>query len=570
MITFENVSYTYPDSMQPVFSNLDLEIQPQEFVLVTGPSGAGKSTFLRCLNGLVPHFTGGLLKGTVLVNGQNPVSASPKIMSRSVGFVFQDPETQFVMDFLEDDIAFALENAAVPAQEIRARLEETLKYLGIWDLCERGLHELSGGERQKAAIAAALVMKPSILALDEPTSQLDPQSAEDVMDLLLRLRNEYQLTIVLIEHRLDRVIPYVDQMIYFPANSSPVLKGKPETVLNQLDDVPPLIALGKSFGWQPLPLDIHTGKKRITETPHLLAVTQQTEIENQLHKDPDDNFPTENNTNNSSASYQVQDLSVTLAGRPIFQDVNLRIFPGEILALVGHNGAGKTTLLRSMVGLQKYVSGEIYINGQNTSQLEVADICRQVGFLPQDPNSLLFADEVRDELQITLRNHNLPIDTQLISNTLKQLDLSDYAGAFPRDLSTGQRQRVALAALLVTQPAYLLLDEPTRGLDSQMKHDLTRLLKKFAAQGTGILLVTHDVELVAKIADRVAVMQSGSIVAQGEPSSVLPCFPDFSPQILRLFPGSKQLTVEGLLNNPPFVTENSLGGKQMDVLKKIS
>jgi energy-coupling factor transport system ATP-binding protein len=553
MITFNNVSYTYPDSERPVFSDLNLEIQSQEFVLVSGPSGAGKSTFLRCLNGLVPHFTGGTLKGTILVNGQDPVSASPKIMSRSVGFVFQDPETQFVMDFLEDEVAFALENAAVPAQEIRTRLEDTLKYMGIWDLRERALHELSGGERQKVAIAAALVMKPSILALDEPTSQLDPRSAGDVLDLLLSLRNQYQLTIVLVEHRLERVIPYVDQMIYFPKDNRPVLKGKPAALLNQIDEVPPLVALGKSLGWQPLPLDVQTGKKWITETSALLTITRQIELENQLHKDNNGSNPTQDNANPNPTRYQVQNLSVTLSGRPIFQDVNLHIFPGEILALVGHNGAGKTTLLRSMVGLQKYVAGEVYLNGQNTAQLEVADICRQVGFLPQDPNSLLFADQVRDELQITLRNHNLPIDPQLISRTLEQLDLHAYAHAFPRDLSTGQRQRVAIAALIVTQPAYLLLDEPTRGLDSQMKDDLTRLLKKFAAQGTGILLVTHDVELVAKIADRVAVMQSGRIVAQGEPSAVLSRFPEFSPQILRLFPGSKQLTVEGLLNNLTFV-----------------
>jgi energy-coupling factor transport system ATP-binding protein len=545
MITFRNVSYTYPDAERPVLTDLSLHIEPEEFVLVTGPSGAGKSTFLRCLNGLVPHFTGGTLSGKILVNGENPTTASPRIMSRTVGFVFQDPETQFVMDYMEDEIAFALENSAVPPGEIRTRIEETMKYMDIWDLRERGLHELSGGERQKAAIASALVMKPTILALDEPTSQLDPKAAEEVLDLLLRLRRDHHLTIVLIEHRLERVLPYADRMIYFPSNGSPVLNGKPETVLGKMSEVPPVVALGKVLGWDPLPMDVEAGKLRLSRVPQYIVKGNGNHRKNGSGKNG--STPGKNGKNSSESIFEVHDLSVSLQGNRVVEEASLQLFQGEILALVGHNGAGKTTLLRSMVGLQKFNSGNVFFKGLNTVKLEVAELCRQVGFLPQDPNALLFSEEVREELQITLRNHNLPEAQDLIDQILRQVNLYEFSSAYPRDLSTGQRQRVALAALLITQPLCLLLDEPTRGLDPHTKDELALLLQDLASKGAGILLVTHDVELVAKVANRVAVMQAGRIVAQGDPFSVLSSYPDFSPQILRLAPQAGQLTVDGLL-----------------------
>jgi energy-coupling factor transport system ATP-binding protein len=460
---------------------------------------------------------------------------------------------------MEDEIAFALENSAVAPAEIRQRLEETMKYLGIWDLRERGLHELSGGERQKAAIASALVMKPSILALDEPTSQLDPKAAEEVLDLLLCLKHDYQLTIILIEHRLERVLPYADRLIYFPSGGSPVLDGRPEAVLEEMSEVPPVVALGKALGWYPLPLDVKAGRQWIGKMNLIKSNgSRKNGSSNGSNGDnkvepagPGSRTCGSNGNSNgkkvSPALFEVHDLTVSLLGNPVVQKASLQLFQGEILALVGHNGAGKTTLLRSMVGLQKVNSGKVVFNGQNTRKLDVAEICRQVGFLPQDPNALLFAEEVREELRITLRNHNLPVVQELIDQILRQVDLFDYSSAYPRDLSTGQRQRAALAALLITQPICLLLDEPTRGLDSHTKDELAFLLQSLASKGAGILLVTHDVELVAKVANRVAVMQSGRIVAQGDPFSVLSNFPEFSPQILRLAPEIGQLTVDGFL-----------------------
>ena len=228
-------------------------------ILVMGPSGAGKSTLLRCINGLVPHFSGGRLSGDIRVRTLDPVQAAPQGMSSHVGFVFQDPEAQFVMDRVEDEIAFALENAAMAPAEMRVRVEETLDLLDLTPLRNRTLSTLSGGERQRVAIAAVLALRPRILALDEPTSQLDPKSAEDVLNSLVRLNMDLGLTILLVEHRLERVLPYVDQILYLPDAGAPPILGDPRDVLAEVDLVPPLVGLGKALGWQPLPLTIKEG-----------------------------------------------------------------------------------------------------------------------------------------------------------------------------------------------------------------------------------------------------------------------------------------------------------------------
>ncbi|MCB0149810.1 MAG: ABC transporter ATP-binding protein, partial [Caldilineaceae bacterium] len=216
MIHFEHLSYTYPGAALPALQDISLMLPDGELILLIGASGSGKSTLLRCLNGLVPHFSGGALRGNVRVEGLDPVAATPRILSRHVGFVFQDPEAQFVTDRVEDEIAFALENAAMPPQEMRVRVEETLDLLDLTPLRDRPLKTLSGGERQRVAIAAALALRPSILVLDEPTSQLDPKSAEDVLNSLVRLNHDLGLTVILAEHRLERVLPFVDSVIYLP------------------------------------------------------------------------------------------------------------------------------------------------------------------------------------------------------------------------------------------------------------------------------------------------------------------------------------------------------------------
>ncbi|MCL4828931.1 MAG: ATP-binding cassette domain-containing protein [Caldilinea sp.] len=568
MIHFEHLSYTYPGATTPALKDVSLDLPEGQLILLIGPSGAGKSTLLRCLNGLVPHFSGGVVSGAVRVNGYDPVAATPRLLSRHVGFVFQDPEAQFVTDRVEDEIAFALENAAMPPQAMRVRVEETLDLLDLTPLRDRPLKTLSGGERQRVAIAAALALRPSILVLDEPTSQLDPKSAEDVLNSLVRLNHDLGLTIILAEHRLERVLPYVDSIIHLPDDGGPIIFDDARSVMKQVDLAPPLVSIGKAFGWQPLPLSIKEG----------LRFSRSWLAE---HRQPGDEQPRHRRLfARSDAPYvRARGVRVRHRDQEVLRGVDLDLWPGEIVVLMGRNGAGKTTLLRSLVGLVRPHAGDIRIDGKPNAGRDVADICRQVGYLPQDPNTLLFAESVGEELAVTLRNHGMevgdwrleiegekrregenlqspisnhqsPITQSLnhsIPSLLRRLGLFDKANAYPRDLSVGERQRVALAAITVTRPGALLLDEPTRGLDYAAKRELERLLHEWRDDGMAILVVTHDVELAAAIADRIILMSQGEIIAEGEPAEVMATSPLFAPQIAKLFPETGWLTADDAL-----------------------
>lgn len=529
MIALRHLSYRYPRQTAPALQDVNWRIADGEFVLVAGASGSGKSTLLRCLNGLVPHFSGGVLAGSVEVAGLDAVAAGPRVLSRLVGFVAQDPESQAVVDRVEGEIAFALENAAVPPAEMRLRVEETLDLLDLTPLRDRSLHTLSGGERQRVAIAAALALRPRVLVLDEPTSQLDPQSAEDVLRGLVRLNEDLGLTIVLAEHRLERILRYADRLAYLEAGRIAV-DGPVRESLARIPAAPPLVQLARALRWQPLPLTVKEGlgfaaaynAQVTTRPPQPLAAIA------------------------SADSLSVNNLSFSYNGHRTLKDVSLTVAPGEAVALLGRNGAGKSTLLKCVAGLLRGQAGEVVVHGQDTRGRDVADICREVGYLPQNPDDLLFAETVAGEVGVTLHNHGLPAGAA-VQATLEQLGLAAVAEAYPRDLSVGQRQRVALGAVTVTRPRLLLLDEPTRGLDRPAKEALVELWRQWKAEGAAILFVTHDVELAALIADRAVLLSQGEVIAAGPTRDVLTASSHFAPQIARLFPGRGWLTVADAL-----------------------
>ncbi|HSB66860.1 MAG TPA: ATP-binding cassette domain-containing protein [Anaerolineales bacterium] len=536
MISITDLTFTYPGANRPAIQGINLHIPDKELCLVMGPSGSGKSTLLRCLNGLVPHFSGGNIAGTIRVNGLDPVRLTPREMSQTVGFVFQDPEAQFVVDRVEDEIAFSLENAALPKEEMETRVDQALGLLELTHLRSRRLETLSGGEIQRVAIAAALALQPGILVLDEPTSQLDPHGAEEVLEALVQLNKQLSLTIILAEHRLERVLPYANRIIYLSPNTPGCITGTPHQVLSLVELNPPMVALGKRLGWQPLPLTVEEARQYTQSHPFALPVGHGNTNPRRLQGDETER----------PAFIQATGVEVSFGSIQALRSVDLRLYPGEITVLMGPNGAGKSTLLRTLIGLTPVQKGIIQVAGKDITGRAVAEICQNVGYLPQDPNALLFADTVMDELLITLRNHQMAVGGSGVPpiHLLDQLGLSDKVDSYPRDLSTGERQRIALGAILVTHPGALLLDEPTRGLDYRSKQTLLELLRGWRDEGMTILLVTHDVELAAQAADRAILMEKGQISADGEPKDVLANSSTFAPQVSRVFPGRGWLTIE--------------------------
>lgn len=526
MINIDHLIFSYPDAPRPALQLDHLHIPAGAFCLVTGQSGCGKSTLLRLTNGLIPHFTGGTVSGTIRVAGQNPIQSGPELMSRQVGFVFQEAENQFVVDVVEDEIAFSLENAAVPRAEMRSRVNQVLEQLNINHLRRRKLDTLSGGEAQRVALAAALVLNPKVLVLDEPTSQLDPRAAQDVLELLDHLRKTNGLTILLAEHRLERVLPFADLMIHIQPDGSDCLIGSPQEIVALSRLQPPVVQLGLRFGWLPLPLDVPSAAEFVQ--PALTI------------KSPE--RPQDDTLQNSAIS--VSQLVVNYPDHPVLKNISFEICMGERVALMGPNGAGKSTLLKSLIGLLKPLHGTIRLFGESIQNRQTSEICRSVAFLPQDPNALLFSETVRKELEVTLHNHNIEIKAQEISDLLQELSLNEKSEAYPRDLSTGERQRTALGAICITSPDLILLDEPTRGMDQLAKAALLSLLKRWNAAGRTILMVTHDVEFAAEFATRTIILEDGTIQADGRPFEVMRANPRYRTQVAQLFPQTPWLIVD--------------------------
>jgi energy-coupling factor transport system ATP-binding protein len=525
MIRFHNVSFSYSPAQRWVIRGANFALPPGIFCLVCGASGSGKSTLLRLINGLVPHFSGGIVEGEIDVQGVNPIQVGPQQMSRQVGFVFQDPETQFILDRVEDEIAFNLENAAIPAPQIAQRITDTLQALGILHLRQRRLESLSGGEKQKVAIATVLSLAPSVLVLDEPTSQLDGHSAEEILTLVQNLARQRKLTIVIAEHRLDRLLHFTDYLVYLPGKEQPPLAGDPRQVLLQMESVPPVVQLGKRLGVQPLPLSVAEGRQML----------QNVGMDRLAHRS---SFSQSWLTNRESrqAVLSLEKLRVVFGKTQALSLVSLQLYASQILCVMGSNGAGKTTLLRAILGLAPLQEGRIQLLSEDITALSTWKRSRLIGYLPQDPNALLFSETVLEELLLTLRNHALPEDAEKAGSLLEKLGLATHADRYPRDLSVGERQRVALGAILVTQPLVLLLDEPTRGLDERAKSRLSDLLRDFRDRGMAILVVTHDVEFMLNLADRLVILENGRLIADGAPAEVLLASKLPPAQILQLFP----------------------------------
>ena len=510
-ISYRDVSFAYPDG-PTALAGVDLEVAAGEILLVVGDSGSGKSTLLRAANGLVPHATGGRFGGDVIAFGRSTRSHHPRELADVVGFVSQDPEAQLVVDEVEHDIAFVLENLGMSATTMRRRVEETLDALGIAHLRRRAPTTLSGGERQRVAIAGALAAAPSALVLDEPTSQLDPQGAEDVLAAVARLNADLGTTVLLAEHRLERAAPLADRAVVLGGGSVPTPTGVADALAGY-PGAPPVTRLGRLLGWTPPPLTVRDARAHAATTPAFVH-------------EPAPAAP-EVRRQESDTLVAAEALEVELGGRTVLHRVDVQIATGEVVALLGRNGAGKTTLLRAFAGLNRPSRGRVSRSGT-------------VAYVPQDPSTLLFSPTVRREVAETLKLLGRR-DTGEVDAWLDRLGISHLADRHPRSLAGGERQRIAIAAVAVGGADVLLLDEPTRGMDAASRAALERAVREHASEGGAVVLATHDVELAARCASRVVVLGDGDVVANGGARDVL-AGSLFAPQVLRVLPPF--LTVE--------------------------
>jgi energy-coupling factor transport system ATP-binding protein len=523
LITWQTVGFAYPDQ-PPALGPIDLELDDGSVTLVVGDSGSGKSTLLRTANGLVPHSSGGRFAGDVVVAGRSVAAQRPRDLADVVGFVHQTPEAQFVVDHVEHDIAFVLENLGTDPATMRRRVEEVLDALGVAHLRDRSPATLSGGERQRCALAGALAAAPQLLVLDEPTSMLDPQGADDVLAALRRLNDDLGTTVLVAEHRTERAAPLSDRALVLEGGRV-VGDGSPAAVLRTLAGAPTVTHLGHLLGWDPAPLTVREARAalRVHPVPDALATAIATASGTGPTSTPASASARRARQGGAPGGTLVQasSVSVTHGPRVVLRDASLEVREGEVIAVVGRNGAGKTTLLRALASVQPVAKG--------TVQAEVP-----VAYVPQEPDSLLFSPTVRAELAATLDLLGRR-DPEAIDRWLQRLRLTDLADRHPRSLSVGQRQRVAIAAVAVGAAPVLVLDEPTRGIDATSRAALEAAILDHADDGGAVVLATHDIELAARVATRVVVLGDGEVVAEGHAREVL-AGSLFAPQVLRVLP----------------------------------
>jgi energy-coupling factor transport system ATP-binding protein len=525
MIRFEQVTLTYPDATAPVLRNVELTIPEGELCLVVGRTGSGKSTLLRCINGLVPHFTGGTLNGRVLVDGRDTREHRPRDLADVVGFVGQDPLAGFVTDTVEDELAYGMESLGVAPPTMRRRVEETLDLLGLADVRDRPLLSLSAGQQQRVAIGSVLTASPRVLVLDEPTSALDPGAAEDVLAALTRLVHDLGVTVVLAEHRLERVVQYADRVVHVPGPGGQIESGAPATILQTTPVAPPVVELGRLAGWSPLPLSVRDARRAAESMRDELA---------SVH-------PPLPAPRNGDVVVSLRAVGASYDGVRALRDVDLSVARGEIVAVMGRNGAGKSTLLSVVAGLRPVTSGTVDVAGDSTHGRPPRDVVRRVGLVPSEPVDVLWAQRVDAECADADRDASADVGTT--RTLLDRLAPGVDDATHPRDLSEGQRLALALAVVLASSPAVVALDEPTRGLDYPAKQQLIGILRELADHDHAVVLATHDVELAAELADRIVVLADGEVVADGPARDIAVSSPLFAPQVAKILAPLPWLTV---------------------------
>ena len=575
----ENVTYYYPEKEEAALVDIRARIQEGEFIFLTGPSGCGKSSLLRALSGLLPDYYGGSFGGEIRFDGRSLGRWDKRQLARNIGLVFQDPEQQLVMTSVEQEIAFGLENLGIRPAEMRRRVAEVMSLFDLTALKTRSTFNLSGGQQQKVVLAAVLAMYPRVLLLDEPTSQLDPVAAQELLNYIQRLNLEWGLTVILVEQRTDRCFHLADR-VFLMEEGRITHQGPPRDMAGWGDGrfriyLPPVAQVFSSMETQHIPLTIKEGRQLLRQQGWPPAVRQEGPPGRRA--EPGDASASAGPSAGPSASVgasagpsassragaganvggsasapapasasssstpaplvRLKDVEFAYGNNPsCLREINLAFYPGQLTVILGENGAGKSTLLKVINGLLKPQRGRVFLQEQDVTGQRAETLSDRIGFLSQDPNDYLFHDTVQEEVGFGLQVRGRR-EPGRVEETLQRLEIAHLARTHPRDASGGERQRIALASVLVTDPPVLLLDEPTRGLDTLMKGHLAGLLKSLQEQGKTVVVVTHDVEFAAEVGGRVVILSDGQVVADGSRDEVLSDSLYYAPQVNRLFRG---------------------------------
>ena len=528
-IEISDVTWTYRKTETPAITNLNIEIKPSEIIFITGPAGAGKTTLCRFINSLIPHFYTGKLEGKVVVRGMDTAEYPPEILCGHVGLIFDNPSNQLFNLTVFDEIAFGPENLCIPPDKIREIVADALKFCRLESYVDKTPHHLSGGEQQACALASIMAMRPQIYVLDEPTANLDPYGTELVSDRVEDLFRTEKKTGIIVEHKLEQISKLADRMIVLDQGKI-ILEGKPREVMQSVDKlsqlglkVPQVTLLAynlqkNGIDLQNLPTSLEEGIKTISG----LLDQGKLEVTDKNAEQSGENV-VEKTPNEKEVLIDCQDIWYTYPdGTEALKGVNLKIHKGDFLGLIGRNGSGKTTLAKFIKGLYSPTKGKVLVSGTDLFEKTGIDRAKTVGYVFQNPDDQIFSKTIRDEIGYGLKFLKLSKDVEdkLINKAAATMELQDHLDKNPFDVSQGLRQRVAIASVLVFEPEIFIIDEPTTGQDfarSKIIMDMVRALHRI---GKTIIIVTHDMELIAEYAKRLIVMKSGKMLLDGSTRNV--------------------------------------------------
>lgn len=529
MIEIQELTFKYSGAKTNALENISLTIEKGDFVGIIGESGAGKTTLCNCINGLIPHHYTGDYYGSVKVSGNDTFETNAGKLALKVGSVFQDIESQLTGYFVEDEILFGLENFGIPSDQIENRIASALQTLGISELRHREISTLSGGQKQKVVFSAILALEPEILVLDEPTGELDPASSVQIFSLLKKLNEEKGITILIAEQKIMLLCEYVKKLIVLEKGTCVHYGEIRSTLTHQREmeeagiNCPRVLTLtGKMEKEELLPEELR-GKGRIclnaNEAAQIIKkVTGDRTIKVQVNQND------QNNTNTSTEDNTVlefSNVSFSYNETANVRNLNAKIKKGDFTAIIGSNGAGKSTFSKLCNGLLKPSSGEVFVLGKSTRNEKVSNLAKHIGFLFQNPDRQICCQTVREEIAFSLINNNVPKEEidERVEKTIKEFGFNPDTEPF--NMSRGQRQRLCLACLIALNPEILILDEPTTGLDYRECMEVMEKIQTLNKNGTTVIMVCHDMEVVLDFAKNIIVMNRGEILGEGPARSVL-------------------------------------------------